>query len=139
MSFFFHLSTEIKINNLELRIPEDIEFGSDDEKAMTKAITDAFPNATRRLCTKHLKDNVKHYLQNRVGVDSKERTDIIELLFSTEGIVNADDTIDFETKSVEFYSYPISVYSMSNFSEFISRKDRSFSNYFRKIEIAWSN
>jgi hypothetical protein len=28
-----------------------------------------------------------------VGVDSKERTDIIELLFSTEGIVNADDTI----------------------------------------------
>jgi hypothetical protein len=40
---------------------------------------------------------------------------------------------------IKFYSYPIIVYSMSNFSEFISRKDRSFSNYFRKIEIAWSN
>jgi len=36
-----------------------------------------------------------------VGVDSKERAEIIELLFGTEGIVNTDDTIDFETKSVE--------------------------------------
>jgi len=54
------------------------------EKAMTKAITDVFPNTTRRLCTKHLKDNVKHYLHNRVGVDSKERAEIIELLFGTE-------------------------------------------------------
>jgi hypothetical protein len=40
---------------------------------------------------------------------------------------------------IKFYSYPVIVYSMSNFSEFISRKNRSFSNYFRKIEIAWSN
>jgi hypothetical protein len=30
-----------------------------------------------------------------------KRAEIIELLFGTEGIVNADDTIDFETKSVE--------------------------------------
>ena len=43
-----------------------------------------------------------------------------------------------ETKK-QLYSYPIIVYSMSNFSEFISIKDRSFSNYFRKIEIARSN
>jgi hypothetical protein len=31
---------------------------------------------------------------------------------------------------IKFYSYPIIVYSMFNFSEFISRKKRSFSNYF---------
>ena len=30
-----------------------------------------------------------------------KRAEIIELLFGTEGIINADDTIDFETKSVE--------------------------------------
>jgi hypothetical protein len=40
---------------------------------------------------------------------------------------------------IKFHSYPISVYSMSNFSEFDSRKDRSFWNYFRKIVITWSN
>ena len=71
----------IKIDNLELRIQEDIEFGSDDEKAMTNAISNAFLQERRRLCTKHLKDNVKHYLQNRVGVDSKERKEIVDSLF----------------------------------------------------------
>jgi hypothetical protein len=41
---------------------------------------------------------------------------------------------------IKLYSYPIIVYSMSNFSEFRqNRKNRSFSNYFRKIEITWSN
>lgn len=40
-------------------------------------------------------------MQNRVGVDSKERKEIMDSLFGTLGIVNADDTIDFETKSVE--------------------------------------
>jgi hypothetical protein len=83
LSFCSHLSALIKIDNLELRIPEDIEFGSDDKKAMTNAISDAFPQARRRLCTKHLKDNVKHYLQNRIGVDSKERKEIMDSLFGT--------------------------------------------------------
>jgi hypothetical protein len=83
LSFCSHLSALIKIDNLELRIPEDIEFRSDDKKAMTNAISDAFPQARRRLCTKHLKDNVKHYLQNRIGVDSKERKEIMDSLFGT--------------------------------------------------------
>lgn len=92
----------IKIDNLELRIPVDIEFGSDDEKAMTNAVSDAFPQAGRCLCTKHMKDNVKHYLQNRVGVDTNERKEIMDSLFGALGIANADDTIDFEEKkSVE--------------------------------------
>ena len=81
LSLFSHLSALINIDNLELRIPEDIEFGYDDEKAMTNAISNAFPQERRRLCTKHLKDNVKHYLQNRVGVDSKERKEIMDSLF----------------------------------------------------------
>jgi hypothetical protein len=83
LSFCSHLSALIKIDNLELRIPEDIEFGSDDKKVMTNVISDAFPQARRRLCTKHLKDNVKHYLQNRIGVDSKERKEIMDSLFGT--------------------------------------------------------
>ncbi|CAC5399028.1 unnamed protein product [Mytilus coruscus] len=85
--------------HLELRIPEELVFGSDNEKALTKAITDAFPKSTRLLCTKHLKDNLKHYLQNKVGVDVKERTKLMDVIFGTEGVVNADNTIDFEEKS----------------------------------------
>ncbi|CAC5380483.1 unnamed protein product [Mytilus coruscus] len=53
-TFFSHLASEFKIN-LELRIPEDLVFGCDDEKAMTNDYRDAFPSATRLLCSKHLK------------------------------------------------------------------------------------
>ena len=63
-AFFSHLCAELEhsIDNIELRLHESIEFGSDDE--ITKAIENSFPNTKRRLCTKHLKDNViKHYLQ----------------------------------------------------------------------------
>ena len=55
------------------------------------------------------------------------------------GKENCIDRSEIPPIIIDFDSYPIIVYSMSNFSEFISRKDRSFSNYFRKIEIAWSN
>jgi transposase-like protein len=48
-------------------------FGSDDEKAITKSIQDAFPSATRRLCSKHLKDNFNNYMQDKIGIDTKER------------------------------------------------------------------
>jgi hypothetical protein len=54
-------------------------------------------------------------------------------------MVNAFDYVAFNDRlyitflPIKFYSYPIIVYSMSNFSEFISRKDRlvklKISNY----------
>lgn len=49
-----------------------MEFETDDEKALTRAIEHVFPSATRYLCTKHIKDNVNHYLQNKVGMETKE-------------------------------------------------------------------
>lgn len=60
-SFLEHVATEIDndIDTIEMRISENMEFGTDDEKALTKAIGHVFPSATRYLCTKHLKDNVK--------------------------------------------------------------------------------
>ena len=36
--------------------------GTDDEKAMVKAITSAFPESTHVLCSRHLKRNVIHKL-----------------------------------------------------------------------------
>ena len=63
-AFLEHIKTEIdcEVQAVELRLAESIEFGTDDEKALTKAIDHVFPSATRLLCRKHLKDNVKHYL-----------------------------------------------------------------------------
>ncbi|KAL3882327.1 hypothetical protein ACJMK2_028681 [Sinanodonta woodiana] len=76
-----------------------MEFGSDDEKATTKAIEHVFASATRYLCTKHLKDNVRHYLQNKIGIVKGERDAIMAKIFGTGGIANANTTIDFDSHS----------------------------------------
>ena len=64
LSFFNHLSA-ILTDGLS---PEDqnIIIGSDDEKALRKAIKQAFPNATQLLCTRHLRNNVLRYLTDKV-------------------------------------------------------------------------
>ena len=64
-------------------------------------IENSFPNAKRRLCTKHLKDNVKHYLQNHVGVNTTERNNIMSDIFCDDELVSADDTFNFEAKSLQ--------------------------------------
>ena len=115
-TFLKHVETELSQNveSLEIRLPENMEIGTDDEKALTKAIEHVFPNATRYSCTKHLKDNVKHYLQNKVGVERKEREAIMNSIFGDDSIVDANSTIDFETRSSEInnkYSKELPVFS----------------------------
>ena len=102
-TFLEHIKTELEsdIGAVELRLPEHIEFGTDDEKALTKAIDHVFPSATRVLCTKHMKDNVKHYLQNKVGMEQPIRECVMDKIFGTDGIADANCTIDFEAKSDE--------------------------------------
>lgn len=113
-SFLEHIATELdsEIDTVEVRISDSMEFGTDDEKALTKAIDHVFPAAKRYLCTKHLKDNVKHYLQNNVGMDKSQRDNIMQKIFGTGGIIGANSTIDFETRSGDLKSiveenYPV--------------------------------
>ncbi|KAL3837127.1 hypothetical protein ACJMK2_022508 [Sinanodonta woodiana] len=76
-----------------------MEFGSDDEKAITKTIEHVFPSSTRYFCTKHLNDNVRHYLRNKIGIVKGEREVIMAKIFGTGGITNANITIDFDSRS----------------------------------------
>ena len=100
-TFLEHIATELdnEVGAVELRLSKDIEFGTDDEKALTKAIDYVFPSATRLLCTKHLKDNVKHYLQNNVGMEKGLRENVMSRIFGEDGISDANSTIDFESRS----------------------------------------
>ena len=52
-TFLEHVLTELdsEIDSVELRISDHMEFGSDDEKALTKAIDHTFPQAKQYLCT----------------------------------------------------------------------------------------
>ena len=82
-TFLEHVATEVdnEIETVELRVSDKMEFGSDDEKALTKAIEHVFPLTERLLCTKHLKDNIKHYCQNKVGMPKNDREMIMARLF----------------------------------------------------------
>jgi hypothetical protein len=64
-------------------------FGSDDEKAITKSIQDVFPSATRRLYSKHLKD-LNHYIQDKIGIDTKQRQHLMNVVFGQDGLTNCD-------------------------------------------------
>jgi len=81
-----------------------MELGTDDEKALTKALEHSFPNSTRYLCTKHLKDNIKHYMTNKATIPTKERETITQLIFDTNGLCNANDTFTFEQISSQITS-----------------------------------
>lgn len=100
-AFLEHVKTELEseVGAVELRLSQNMEFGTDDEKALTKAIDHVFPSATRLLCTKHLKDNVKHYLQNNVGMEKSLRENVMSKIFGEDGITDANCTIDFESRS----------------------------------------
>ena len=49
---------------------------SDEELDLTNAIDINFPASNRLLCTKHLNDGTRAYLQTKVGVPQKDRNDI---------------------------------------------------------------
>lgn len=106
-SFLEFIKTELdcEVEAVELRLSETIEFGTDDEKALTKAIDHVFPSSKRLLCTKHLKDNVKHYLQNNVGMERGLRESVMDRIFGEEGITDANCTVDFQSRSEDLKAF----------------------------------
>ena len=70
---------------------------------MVKAITTAFPEATHTLCMRHLWQNANQKLQDD-AVDKKERNKLLDMIFGTDGIISADDTVCFKEKCTEFES-----------------------------------
>jgi hypothetical protein len=98
--FLSHISAKLAslISDIDVILPTQIEVGSDDEKALTKAIDVVFPNSKRSLCTKHLKDNITDYLKNKIGINTKDRIHLIDLIFGKQGILNSADTFQFEER-----------------------------------------
>ena len=59
---------------------------------------DIITNKERTLCTKHLKDNVLAYMQNKASVKQKARQRITEKIFGDNGLSSADDSIPFDKR-----------------------------------------
>ena len=69
-----------------LDAPSSPVFGSDDDKAQSKAIDEAFPNVKRLTCTRHLKENIQRHLWDTVGCSMADRQRIIQQIFSPKGM-----------------------------------------------------
>ena len=97
-----------------------MEFGSDDEKALTKADDHMFPQAKHYLCTKHLKDNIRNYCQNKVGMSKKDRQKIMAQIFGDAGITDANTSVEFLARAETIVNstrerYPVfAIYFESN-------------------------
>jgi excinuclease UvrABC nuclease subunit len=69
-----------------------------------------FLSATRRFCSKYLKDNFNHYMQDMIGIYTKERQHLMNVVFGQDGLTNTDTTLMFEVRSTmvteEMKEYP---------------------------------
>ena len=96
--FFSHLRTKLDANiNTEVGFG-DLVVGSDEEKAIMKAVHQSFPSATQLLCQRHMEENVRRHLQHKVGVSDKLKNEIVSLIFGKDGLTNAKDLIEFDLK-----------------------------------------
>lgn len=78
--------------------------GSDDEIAMRKAMQKSFPNFLMLFCTRHIEQNMKLLLSDKVGMPKRERNQLLSSLFGPKGMsASATNPSEF-TDPVQFLS-----------------------------------
>ena len=100
--FFSHLSGLMADNapTTEMRVSESVVTGSDEEKALVKAMKLAFPNSKHLFCMLHCKENVRHYL-TKTGVAQDMREKLLSMLFGSGGATSAGDEKQLEDQLAE--------------------------------------
>ena len=100
--FFSHLSAVIDqpLTDTELGVGNLI-VGSDEEKALVKAIKSSFCEAKLTLCTRHLEENLKRQLKNKIGMPDKESKQIGNEIFGPDGLISLDTTVSFAEKACD--------------------------------------
>ena len=93
--FFSHLSRTLDLNGSSI----EILLGTDDEKALTSSLDNNFPGSKRKLCTKHIKDNLKHHLTDKCPTDPKTRKQIIKKIFGPDGVASAESSSQFDQRN----------------------------------------
>ena len=93
---FSHLSAVIDqaLTDTELGVSKLI-VGSDKKKALVKAIKSSFCEVKLTLCTRHLEENLKRQLKNKIGMPDKESKQIGNEIFGTDGLISIDTTVSY--------------------------------------------
>lgn len=83
----------------EVSTTNQLVVGTDDEKALTQAVRNVFSGCKQALCTLHLKKNAVRHLRDKVGgLDVSQRNKLINSVFGTDGLAEAEDSIEFQLK-----------------------------------------
>lgn len=96
-SFFTHLALHFSNASTELKLDTFIT-GTDEEKAIMKAIKVCFPNSRHALCIRHLCKNAEDYMTNKIGITKADRKVILSSLFKEGGVAFSNDSLTFDTR-----------------------------------------
>lgn len=88
------------LGSTEVRVNDDILFGSDDEKALIKAIGLTFGSKQHLYCTLHIQGNVRDYM-SKVGIPQAEKSEIIRMLFGSDGIAASNNIDEFNIRQLQ--------------------------------------
>jgi len=134
LRFFSHLGGLLSDEPVgtELRMNESVITGSDEEKAIVKALQRAFPNSHHLFCMLHCKDNVRHYL-TRVGVAQDLREKLIAMLFGASGAASSGDEQTLENKLAEV----LQTVRMANLDVTEYLQDKTFPKIASNCRLMW--
>jgi len=90
--FFQHLASHLQ------DCPSQPVTGSDQEKAMCKAIATAFPASSHLTCTRHMRGNAEDKLRDSIGVCDTHRRHVLEAIFGRNGLAEAGDGVLFDCR-----------------------------------------
>jgi hypothetical protein len=100
-SFFSHIQSHLHdIKGTEIS-GKQLAFGSDEEKAMTKALHHCFPDSKHILCTRHLDENVRRKLRHDIGASDSSVQAVINDIFGKSGLKSAENECDFDLQAME--------------------------------------
>ena len=88
--FFSHIQSHLHdIKGTEIS-GKQLVFGSDEEKAMTKALHHCFPDSKHILCTRHLEENVRRKLRHDIGANDSSVQAVIHNIFGKSRLKSAE-------------------------------------------------
>ena len=92
------LDTELHAS--ELKVLDGMVTGSDEEKALVKALHAAFPTSRHLFCMIHCQDNVRDHM-SKSGVAQPVLEQVLRLSFGAEGVALSDGEEVFEDRRAE--------------------------------------
>ena len=102
----------------------------------------SFPQAKLTLCTRHLEENLKRQLKNKIGIPKKNSKEIVNEIFGPDGLTELNTSVAFAEKSAEIerkYKEKIGTYLTDKLLPSIKEYIFEVSKNDDRIPLNWKN